>query len=88
MRSETDANWAAHVLASWEENLMEARKCIGDDEIIEAVISVYNDGDWLSQSYCDEILRHFELHSVESVYRRMEVKSEEMRRGIEGFLKL
>ncbi len=88
LNTAADVNWAAHVLASDEENLAAARRCVPNADIIQAVIGAYGDKDWLTQSYCDEILFQFERVSVERVYSRMIVKSDEVRQGIERFFTL
>ncbi len=82
----SERNWAAHVLASDEYNLAEARKCVADDEIIENVIYAYED--WSAQPYCDEILFQFEKELVERVFNNIKGTSKNMRRGVEGFLTL
>lgn len=83
-----EANWAAHVLASDKENLAEARKCLGDAAIINGVISAYGDEDWSTQSYCDEVLLHFERETIEQVYEQMTIDGDDVRRGVERFLTL
>ena len=81
-------NWAAHVLASAEENLAEVRKCVSDNEIIRTVILAYSDEDWLTRSYCDEILLQFGREVVEEVYRQMTVQSDDVRSCVERLLTL
>ena len=82
----TESNWAAHVLSSDEWNLAEARKCVADEEIIEHVISAYEDES--AQPYCDEILVQFDRESIERVFDRMNQKSANMQRGIARFFTL
>ncbi len=88
LKTASDANWAAHVLASDEENVAAVRECIPDAEIIDAVISAYGDGNWSTQSYCDEILSQFEKEAVEQVFGHMTEISDDVTRGIERFLTL
>lgn len=88
LRTATDTNWAAHVLATDSENIAEARQCLSDAEIIQAVISAYGVDDWLTHSYCDKILFQFEREAVRQVYGRMITTNDDMRRGIERFLTL
>ena len=81
-------NWAAHILASAEGNLAAARECIPDSEIINSVLRAYDDGDWLTESYCDHILSQFDSQIVEEVYASLPGKTENVVRCAERFFNL
>jgi hypothetical protein len=84
----TKPNWAAHVLATDDENLEYARECVADEVIINNVLLAYNDEDWLTRSDCDHILSQFEKESVERVYNVLTELSENARQSMEGLLSL
>lgn len=61
---------------------------MADNEIIQLVITAYSDDDWLTHSYCDEILLQFERETVTKVYQEMIIDIDGVRRGVERFLTL
>ncbi len=86
----TESNWASHVLATFinEEgsNLSQALNCVDTETIIENVIFAYDD--WSAQPYCDEILYKFDKEQIILVFEKIEMPTENMKKGFYRFLEL
>ena len=82
-------DWAAHVLSTdvdeyW--NLSEAKKCVADEEIVEAAILGFENPS--SQPYCDEILGQFDGSVVHRVYSKVTPVTDTIRQSVERFFDL
>jgi hypothetical protein len=84
-------NWAAHVLSTdvpghalETQNLGEALRCVGRDEILVGVIKAYRD--WSAQPDCDFILARFETDEVLRAFLSISDADDQMRKGVLGFL--
>ena len=84
-------NWAAHVLsaelpgpAADTQNLSEALRCAGRDNVLAGVIRAYRDP--TAQPYCDLILARFGTDEVLAAFMNIDDPDDNMRAGVLGVL--